>query len=134
MLFVAVLTIPANTTAASPARATLTLAPGRVTEVSIFFPYKRGDFVGVRLIHHDHQLFPTNLDGWIVGDEETVDWGEECDSLEEPYELYLEGYNTDDTFPHKVYCRIVMLEMERVRAIETGGLLGRVAEFLGIRG
>lgn len=133
MLFTAELVIPADTPATAPVRQTVDLAVGTITAFSLFFPYKRGAFVGVRLRRFEHQQWPTNPDGWIVGDDEAVAWGEDFDVLEEPFELTLEGYNTDDSFPHTVYLRVAMLEVGREEERAKRGLLGRLAAYLGMK-
>lgn len=132
MFFVGELVIPANTPATAPATQTLALAVGQITSVAIFFPYKRGAFVGVRVIENEHQLWPTNLDEWIVGDGETVQWAEDHDLADEPFQLRLEGYNDDDTFDHSVYFRLAVNEIAQVEAAASGGLLGQIAGYLGI--
>jgi len=132
MLFVGELEVPADTAATAPATVTMDLAPGRITSIGIFFPYKRGAFVGVRIMEREHQQWPTNLDHWIVGDDETVQWAENHDLEETPFELRLEAYNTDDTFAHTVYVRVAVEELQAVVAAASGGLLGSIGDFLGL--
>jgi hypothetical protein len=133
MLFVEELTIPANTPITAPARVTIGLAPGTITEISVLFPPKKGVFVGVRLLRFERVQWPTNPDKWIIADGESVDWGEDYDLLDEPYELHLEAYNTDDTFAHTVYLRIAVLEVGRIEERQSAGILGQIAKFLGLK-
>jgi hypothetical protein len=133
MLFTDELTIPANTPATAPVRTTISLSPGTITEISVLFPPKKGAFVGVRILRFERVHWPTNPDKWIVADGETVDWDEDYDMDEEPFELHFEAYNTDDTFAHTVYFRVAVLESGRLEERQSAGLLGRIGEFLGLK-
>ncbi len=124
MLYVLEVTIPANTTRSNPLSVTLSVTAGKVTEIEILFPPKHGAFVGARIKDFEHVIFPTNPDEWIIADGVNVDWEENYDIQGAPFTLTFEAFNTDDTFEHTLYFRVVMLEAEKV------GVMDKLAAWL----
>ncbi len=113
MLYATQLTIPANTTEANPATVDLGMVPSVIKEVQILFPTGCKGLVGVRVKDWEHIIFPNNEDSWIVADGETVDWYDDQPLAGNPNTLTLEGYNSDDTYPHTIYFRFATIEAEK---------------------
>jgi hypothetical protein len=105
------LTIPANTPATSPFELEVELDHGRIVGVELQFPRGCVGLVHVQVRRELHQLWPTNVDGDISGEDARIGWVEDHDFTEEPYTLTLRGWNLDDTFQHTVTFRFNLLPL-----------------------
>lgn len=103
------LPIPANTPEKTPVELKLNLTWGVITEVEVRFPKNCAGLAGVKILEHQHQLWPTNLDNWFHGDDEAIIWDEYHELFELPARFALLGYNEDDTFPHTPIIRFEIL-------------------------
>lgn len=133
MLFEYPLTIPANTAEAAPTEDLVALAPGTISRVEVQFPRGCVGLVHVQVWRSEHQVWPTNVDGSIAGENTNIIWPEAYDLDDEPYDLTLRGWSDDDSFPHKITFRFAVLPLSLNEAArEHGGLLRRIADFLGL--
>lgn len=107
------LTISASTPVSAPYRETMGLCPGIIQEIMLFFPSGQRGTARCRILHQEHQQWPTNLEGWYLGDDTVIEFPEHYPMAEAPYELVLEGYNTDTEDEHTVYVRVTVLEEVR---------------------
>ena len=85
--------------------------------------------VHVQVWRSEHQVWPTNVDGSIAGENANVAWLEDVDLADEPYALTLRGWNDDDSFPHTVTFRFALLPLSvkaEIRA--SAGLLRRIGK------
>ena len=116
MFFEYALTIPANTAAASPTESLVALSAGRLVAVAVQFP--RGCVGLVHTVAHrsEHQLWPTNPDGSIVGEGAMISWAEDLVLEDDPYTLRLRGWNLDDSYQHTVTWRFNVLPLAGVLA------------------
>ena len=103
------LPIPKNTTARAPVELEVNLTWGVITEVEIRFPPRCGGLAKAKILEHRHQLWPTNLDEWFYGNDETIKWDEYHALFEMPALFTLLGYNDDDTFKHTPIIRFEIL-------------------------
>jgi len=103
------LTIPANTLESAPEELEVNLTWGVITRVEIRFPPRNVGLAKVKILEHRHQLWPTNLDGWFYGDDESIEWDEYHELFYMPALFTLLGYNEDDTFPHTPIIRFEIL-------------------------
>lgn len=103
------LPISANISKSTPTRVETPLCPGTLKKVSIYFPWGCGGYVGVRILHHEHQLFPTNEQEWYIGNEILIDFP--CDyQLSQGWnEFKVEGYNEDQTYEHSPIISFVVI-------------------------
>lgn len=103
------LEIPINTIRTDAKRVDTPLCPGTLKKVTIYFPWGCGGYVGVRILHHEHQLFPTNEEEWYIGNEILIDFP--CDyQLSQGWnEFKVEGYNEDDTYRHTPIISFVVI-------------------------
>ena len=103
------LEIKANTPERAPAEREVNLTWGVITEVAVRFPPQVRGLAKVKILEHRHQLWPTNLDEWFYGNDETIEWDEYHELFEMPALFTLLGYNDDDTFPHTPIIRFEIL-------------------------
>ncbi len=103
------LTIPANTPAAAPVEDTLELSPGTITYVELQFPRGCVSLVHVKVRRGLHQVWPSNPDGDVAGENANISWADDYDLTEPPHQLTLSGYNLDDTFPHTITFRFQLV-------------------------
>lgn len=107
------LTVPAGTLATGPVSQVVTVCPGVVKGVWLFFPKGHLGTTKVRIRRWGHQVWPTNLDSWYLGDGTVIEFGENYPLVGLPYEFVLEGYNTSTLYAHTVYVRFTVLPQER---------------------
>lgn len=103
------LTIPANTPSSAPLESSVELDHGRIVGVEIQFPPGCVGLVHGQIRRERHQLWPTNVDGDISGDDARIGWVEDYDLDEEPYVVTLRGWNEDDSFSHTITFRFNVL-------------------------
>lgn len=103
------LEIPKNTPERAPEELEVNLTWGVITEVEIRFPPQVRGLAKVKILEHRHQLWPTNLDEWFYGNDETIKWDEYHELFEMPALFTLLGYNDDDTYPHTPIIRFEIL-------------------------
>lgn len=109
----AAITVPITATAQAPKRKEVLVCPGVVKQVWLFFPKGHVGTTKIRILRFEHQIWPTNLDGWYLGDGTTIEFPENYPLLVRPYVLNIEGYNTSTTYSHTVYVRFTILLEER---------------------
>ncbi|GAH91123.1 unnamed protein product [marine sediment metagenome] len=103
------LLIPANTLESAPVETTIALTWGVITHVTVRFPPRCVALAKVAILHHRHQVWPTNIDAWWYGNDEVVGGDEYYEVFEMPAYFTLIGYNDDDTYPHTPIIRINIL-------------------------
>ena len=101
-------TIPANTPATAPYEQLVTLAGGEITWWQIQFPRGCVGLVHVRVRDELHQVIPVNTDGDVSADDVHVDSFDSILLNDDPFDLRLVGWNTDDTYPHTVIFRFAV--------------------------
>ena len=105
------LTIPANTPATAPTELEVELEHGRIVGVELQFPRGCVGLVHVQVRREHHQLWPSNPDGDIAGEDARISWQEDHYFTEQPYTLTLRGWNEDDSFAHTVTFRFNLLPL-----------------------
>jgi len=117
MLFQASLTIPANTSEASPIIATLKIAHGIITKFMIRPRPGHAGLAHLAILHHEHQIAPSVLNMDLHGDSYPIDWEDYYESYQPPYELILKGWNDDDTYPHTFDVFVAILPRKAILAL-----------------
>ena len=117
MLFEASITIPANTTRASPTTETFGIAKGIITKFMVRPRPGHAALAHVVIRHHEHQIAPSTENMDIHGDTFPVDWEDYYESYQPPYELKLEGWNEDDTYPHTFDVFVAVLPRKAILAL-----------------
>ena len=97
------LTIPVSTAEASPASGSIYMAACVVSRIELTFPDGCAGLVGVRFKYYTRQLWPCNPEEWFRGNGQAITFEPKARFEESPAVLYVEGYNSDDTFAHTVY-------------------------------
>lgn len=103
------ITIPANTTKASPVEQDLDLNIGVITKAEIKFPAGCHGLVKIRLFHHGFQLIPLSRPEWVTGDDETVPTEAYYELVETPAQLKFVGCSPDTYYDHTVTVRVTVL-------------------------
>ena len=117
MLFEASITIPKNTLKASPTEEILKIANGIITKIMV---RPRPGHVGLAHLvirHHEHQIAPSTEGMDFHGDTFPIDWEEYYESYQPPFELKLEAWNDDDTYPHTFDVFVAVLPRKAVLAL-----------------
>lgn len=89
-----------DTAESDPERLQIKLCIGVLRKVGVYFPWGCAGLVGVRILHYEHQLYPTNLDEWFTGNEIFIEFESEYMILEGPNEFKVEAYSEDDFYTH----------------------------------
>lgn len=101
------LTVPACTPATAPTSTIMYLAYGIIHHVALSFPPGCASLVHASIWRLEHQLWPTNPDQQFAWDNFTiVNRNESFPLVTRPYRLTLRAWTEDDTFSHKIVCRI----------------------------
>lgn len=100
MQFTYPIEVEPDTTESSPERLQIKLCVGILKKVSVYFPWGCAGLVGVRIMHYEHQLYPTNPDEWFTGNEIFIEYESEYLIVEGPNEFKIEAYNEDDFYTH----------------------------------
>jgi len=123
------LEIPPLTSADEPVERRVEIKEGVVTNWMLLIPPGHLALAGIRVLYGLDPILPAAPDSWIKGDGESLNFPEFFDPPEQPYELRVQGYNTDETFPHTFYLRIVV--MPRKIAYLHQEFLKRQAQLIG---
>jgi len=127
VLYTFALTVPPDTPASQPLRQTATLSPGRIHRVFVMFPPNAAGLLQVGIEYRGSKIWPSNPDGWLLGDNMTWVWDEDMDLPPGDSSIVLVGFNLDDTYSHTAYFAFALLPPGRA------GVLSRIAQALGVR-
>lgn len=106
MIYSVELTIPANTTTASPAEADLAVAWGVVTQLWVRWRWGPGNLCGVKVLRENLQVWPSSGGKWFPSTPGEMTWQDYYNVGDVPFFFTVQGYNLDDTFPHTVYVAV----------------------------
>jgi len=129
MLFQGTITIPKNTTKASPTEVTFGIALGIITKVMVRPRPGHASLAHLIILHHEHQVAPSTENMDLHGDNWPIDWEEYYESYQPPYELKLKGWNVDDTYPHTFDVYVAVLPR---RAIVATAVVDAFKNILGM--
>lgn len=131
MLYEVDVECPANTAAAAPTEVLARLPKGVVTKVAVQIPLGVKGLTGAQVWRGRYQVWPSNPGAYFKGDDVVIEWAENYELRDEPQTLRLRVWNSDDTFAHTVTFRFALVSLEQAERAG-GGLLGRIADFLGV--
>lgn len=117
MLFEASITIPVNTSSASPTTEILKIAHGIITECMVRPRPGHAGLGHLVIRHHEHQIAPSTEGMDFHGDTFPIDWNEYYESYQPPYELKLVGWNDDDTYEHTFDVFVAVLPRKAIIAL-----------------
>lgn len=95
-------TIPAGTPASAPVYTAIPFAARVPESVVIRFPPGPGGLVGVQLTISGNAVIPSQLGGWLIGDDEDMPW--DLQGYPDSGAWQLLGYNTG-LYDHTIYVR-----------------------------
>lgn len=117
MLFTKSFTVLTTHTASAPLEDTIKIAHGIITWVSIWMPSGCHGLVYCKLKHHEHTVFPSTEDMFLMTDGYPVQWNEYYESYQPPYELKFVGWSYACTYDHVVTIRIAVLPRKAILAL-----------------
>ena len=128
-------TSPAQTLQAAPTEVLAGLNAGVITRVAIQIPRGCVGLVHAQIWRGDFQVWPTNPDGNLKGDNAVIEWNDEYPMDDEPLDLRLRVWNDDDSYAHTLTFRFALLPLDQAEARGASpGLVSRIADMLGIGG
>jgi len=117
MLFTKSFTVETTHTASSPLEGTIPIAHGIITWVSIWMPRGCHGLVYCKLKHHEHTIFPSQEDMYLMTDGTPIEWNEYYESYQPPYELKFVGWAYGTTYDHVVTVRVAVLPRKAVLSL-----------------
>jgi len=112
MQFTYPITVDPDTESDSPKRLASGLCRGTLSQVSVYFPFGCAGLVGVRIIHYEHQLYPTNPGEWFTGNDILIEFPDEYLIDQGWTEFKVEAYNEDDFYSHTPVVSFVVLPVD----------------------
>ena len=129
MLYQADITIPKNTLETAPTVVMMGIARGIVTKIMVRPRPGHAALAHIVIRHHEHQIAPSTEKMDFHGDTFPIDWEEYYESYQPPYELKIEGWNDDDTYPHTFDVFVAVLPR---RAIVAHTAADAIKDTLGV--
>ncbi len=117
MLFQASITIDKNTTKASPKTVTLKIAKGIITKFMVRPRAGHAGLAHLVVYHGGHPIAPSQEGQDLHGDAFPIDWEDYYEFYQPPYELKLQGWNDDDTYPHTFDVFVAILPRKAILAL-----------------
>jgi len=131
MLFTKSFTVETTHSETSPLSDTIKIAHGIITFVSIWMPPGCHGLVYCKLKHHEHTIFPSTEDMFLMSDGYPVEWNEYYESYQPPYELKFVGWSYGCTYDHVITVRIAVLPRKAILGLAVvdalKGLLGMLS-------
>lgn len=109
MFYDTTLTISAGTAKTSPATEELHVTHGVIHRVEIEFPAGCAGLVFCTISHQEHQLWPTNPDGYFCSDDYVIAFDDYYEIFGAPYFLKLKGWSPGAYLSHTLKIRVGIL-------------------------
>ena len=116
-VFHGTLKIPAQTPLDRPERVFVEMEPGRVIQVTIFFPWGHAGLTGLQIWKGGSQIFPFPDGAWLIGNDQTYVYPLNVMLDEEPAGLTLVGYNEDEYFDHTIYVTFAVVSLRSLISV-----------------
>lgn len=91
-------------------RTTLSVGDSVVVRGYIRFPAGCSGLVGVRFLDREMQFAPLPGGTFVIGDDTLIEWPEQRQLAGAPYQVSMEGYNSDDTYTHTVTAYLAIMD------------------------
>jgi len=117
MLFTKSFTVKTTHTVSSPLEDTIPIAHGIITWVSVWMPKGCHGLVYCKLKHHEHTIFPSQEDMYLMTDGTPIEWNEYYESYQPPYELKFVGWSYNAAYDHVVTVRVAVLPRKAVLSL-----------------
>ncbi len=102
MLYTFAITIPPNTLEPIIPTAVMALTAGTVTRVLIDFPAGQIGLTHLRIRRGLYQVWPSNPEANFSSSNDTIDWNDEYDLTDAPFQFEAYAWNLDDTYSHTI--------------------------------
>lgn len=100
MLYGGEITVPKNTTKDNAIETIFSVTYGVITKV-LFYPRPgHASLCHAQVYRWEHQIFPTDLEQDLHGDNHSIIWEELFELFTPPFELLVKAWNDDDTYDH----------------------------------
>lgn len=109
MIFSFDLTLSKSTIYTPVSQFEMKLCAGVIHKIDIVFPSGCMGLVSVGIFNALNKVWPTNSDKYFAANDEIITFREHHIFDVEPYTLYLQGWNDDDTFDHTITVRFGVL-------------------------
>jgi hypothetical protein len=132
MRFVGSIEIPASTPATAPAEISVKVTYGTLVQIVVQIPPGPAGLAGVRVLRYRHQIMPASPEVWIFGDGDVFEIPERLEIHEDPFELVIQGYNDDDTYPHTITVHVDVLPEDPSGAKAQMSVLEQLKQLFGL--
>ena len=109
MLYVKNITATKNTAKQNYETTTIKVWKGVIHEIDIFIPSGHRGLAKLQIYHGNHIIMPTNEDGFVSGDNNTIQGRFFIDLKKEINLIEIRVWNDDDTYDHEFIIRIGVL-------------------------
>ena len=109
--------VTAGKTEADPAIEILKLTAGIIHQVSVEFPAGCRGYVYCKLLHQEHQLWPTNPQGAFRGEGYVIPIEEYYPLTTEPFSLKAVAWSPSATYDHTLRVRVGILTEEELEPL-----------------
>jgi hypothetical protein len=130
--FFVVLEIPANTSADDPVSVDVLIEGDELRRLAYLIPSGWHALAGFAVYYGIEQIYPDRRGEWISGDSVYKEVELKWQMPSRKTILTIFGYNTDSTYPHKVFIWFSTIDKEEDKTSYIGSLLERISEWLGL--
>jgi len=130
--FFVVLEIPANTSPDNPVSADVLIEGYELRRIAYLIPPGWHGLAGFALYYGVEQIYPDRRGEWISGDNVYKEVELRWKMPERKTILSILGYNTDSTYPHKVFIWLSTIDFEEDKVSWISSILERITEWLGL--
>lgn len=124
--------VPAYTLEVWPVKQVLKLTAGIIHHVEVEFPAGCRGYVYCKLLHQEHQLWPTNPQGSFRGEGYIIPITEYYPLVEAPYSLKAVAWSPDAIYDHTLRVRVGVLTEEELEPLK--GLPGQFQKLFKLLG
>lgn len=126
------LSIPKNTVESDPSETVMKMTYGVIRKVIIVVPRGPAAVAHLKILYHEHQLYPLNVQGNYKGDGVTVQFEEYQPIIVAPYELKAKGWNESTAHAHEFMMNFTVLRPEEMGMKIPSQSIRALQELLGV--
>jgi hypothetical protein len=112
MYYQATVRVPANVLETAPTLTRLSITRGVIQQILVGFPAGCAGLVHVQVFHGGWQVCPWTPGEDLAWDGYVYEFQTRYPVVAEPYELVVRAWNEDDTYEHRIFVGVSMLEGE----------------------
>ena len=130
MLYGDIYSVPENTPANNPSSRKVVVTKGTIAQWIVYGPDEKANLLHVRVLYQKHQILPCGDLMWMYPLDIGAPISENLLLEDPPYELEIEAYNDDDSYPHEYIVLMNIKPFEAVtEAVTQPGLVNRIQDF-----